>query len=159
MSLCGQYILAPMLTEIVECYNLKNYEKFKKIINKILLILLALGVLVEIGAALLGIPVLSLVYAIDLKAYKLDLLCIIFGAILYAVAGVYSTALITMRKNNMQLAIYLTDSIVGLIVCYALISAWGIHGATAGYVITMMLHGLLYWVYYAIEYRKMAKGY
>ena len=158
MSLCGQYILAPMLTEIVECYNLKNYGKFKKIINKIVMILLALGVIVEIGAALLGIPVLSLVYAIDLKAYKLDLLCIIFGAILYAVAGVYSTALITMRKNNMQLAIYLADSVAGVIVCYALISVWGIHGATAGYVVTMMLHGLLYWIYYAIEYRKMAKG-
>lgn len=79
------------------------------------------GLIVEIGAAFLGIPILSIVYAIDLSNYKLDLLLIIFGAILYAIAGILSTALITMRKNNMQLLIYMVDSVIGFIACYILL--------------------------------------
>jgi ABC-type methionine transport system permease subunit len=48
----------------------------------------------------------------------LDLIIIIFGAILYAIAGVFSTALITMRRNGMQLIIYLIDAIFSVIISY-----------------------------------------
>lgn len=155
MSLCGQYIMAPLLINIVGFYNRQEYKEFKNIVMKIVKILILLGVVVEIGAAILGIPVLSLVYAIDLSNYKLDLLLIIFGAILYAVAGVFSTALITMRKNNMQLVIYTIDSIFGAIICYILISNFGIHGATYGYLLTMTLHCILYIIYFIYEYKRL----
>lgn len=155
MSLCGQYIMAPLLTNIVECYNALDFQKFKKIILRIIKILLFFGLIVEIGAAFLGIPILSIVYAIDLSNYKLDLLLIIFGAILYAIAGILSTALITMRKNNMQLLIYMVDSVIGFIACYIFISIFKIHGATIGYVLTMVLHFLLYTVYFIFEYKKL----
>lgn len=155
MSLCGQYIMAPLLTNIVGFYNREEYIEFKNIVIKIVKILILLGIIVEICAAILGIPILSLVYAIDLTSYKIDLLLIIFGAILYAVAGIFSTALITMRKNNMQLVIYAVDSIFGAGLCYILISNFGIHGATYGYLFTMVLHCILYVVYFIYEYKKL----
>ena len=71
MSLCGQYIMAPLLTNVVECYNQKKYKEFKNIIFKILGILVVLGIIVELGAATVGIPILGIVYAIDLNAYEL----------------------------------------------------------------------------------------
>lgn len=67
----------------------KKYKEFKNIIFKILGILVVLGIIVELGAATVGIPILGIVYAIDLNAYVLDLIIIIFGAILYAIAGVF----------------------------------------------------------------------
>ena len=155
MSLCGQYIIAPMLTKIVDCYNRENYKQFNSIIMKLVAILLSLGVIVEIAAALLGIPVLSFVYAIKLDSYRFDLLLIILGAIMYAIANIFSSSLIVMRKNNMQVIIYLIDSMFGLIVCYLLIASLGVHGATYGYFLTMMLHALLYTVYYFIELKKL----
>lgn len=155
MSLCGQYIMAPLLTNIVGFYNRQEYIEFKNIVIKIVKILILLGIIVEICAAILGIPILSLVYAINLTSYKIDLLLIIFGAILYAVAGIFSTALITMRKNNMQLVIYAVDSIFGAVLCYILISNFGIHGATYGYLFTMVLHCILYVVYFIYEYKKL----
>ena len=91
---------------------------------------------------------------IELKQYKIDLLMIILGAILYAMAGVYSTALVTMRKNNVQLLIYLIDSVIGVVVSYFLVMSYGIHGAVAGYTITMIPHIVLYRGYFEKEYHK-----
>ena len=158
MSLCGQYIMAPLLTNVVECYNQKKYKEFKNIIFKILGILVVLGIIVELGAATIGIPILGIVYAIDLNAYVLDLIIIIFGAILYAIAGVFSTALITMRRNGMQLIIYLIDAIFSVIISYLFISTFGIHGATIGYTSTMVLHVILYTIYFLYEYSKLVKS-
>ena len=85
-------------------------------------------------------------------------LLIIFGAILYAIAGVFSTALITMRRNGMQLIIYLIDAIFSVIISYLFISTFGIHGATIGYTSTMVLHVILYTIYFLYEYSKLVKS-
>lgn len=157
MSLCGQYIMAPLLTNIVDLYNKNKYQEFKQMIIKILTILIILGILVEICAFILGIPILSVVYAIDLSEYKFDLILIIFGAILYAATGVLSTVLITMRKNSVQLLIYFIDSVFGFCICYVLISSYGVHGATYGYLFTMILHCVFYALYFIYEYKKLNK--
>lgn len=151
VSLCGQYITSPVLTHIVDAFNNKDFQKFNQLIKKMTILLLCVGVFVEIVAFFLGIPVLNIVYAINLNEYKLDLLIILFGALLYAVAGIFSTAMITMRKNNVQLIIYIIDALIGMVVCYYAIGNYGIHGATAGYVTTMSCHFVMYTVIYARE--------
>ena len=155
ISLCGQYIMGPILTELVEAYNGKDYSKFKSLVYKIVKLIILFGIVIEVAAYLLGIPVLSLVYAIDLSAYKYDLLIIIMGAILYALANVFSTGLITMRKNNLQLVIYISSAIIGWILSNLFITKFGIHGATYAYFGTMMWHGLLYTIYFKYEYKKL----
>ena len=148
VSVCGQYITAPVLTDLVKLYDEKKYTLFNSMIKKISVLLFLFGVLIELIAYFLGIPILSFIYAIDLSNYKIDLLCIIFGAICYALAGILSTAMITMRKNNVQLLIYVLDAIFGMIVCYYFIQLYGIHGATLGYILTMLFHALLYIIFY-----------
>ena len=151
VSLCGQYIIAPALNKIVKAYEQKEYNLFRQLVLKISALLLIAGALIEVIAYLFGIPVLSVIYAIDLSNYKFDLLVIIVGAICYALAGIISTALITMRKNNIQLVIYLLDSLIGMVSCYFLIKNYGIHGATIGYFITMLCHIIMYISYYSVQ--------
>lgn len=153
MGLCGQYIISPLLTNIIACYSEKRFCDLKKLVNKMIVILIGLGVLAEIAAYVLGIPVLNIVYGINLDSYIVDLLLIIFGALCYAVAGIYSQVLIIMRKNTLQLFIYILDVIFSLLVSYLLITHLGIHGATYGYVLTMVFHYILYLIYYSYEYK------
>lgn len=155
VSLCGQYITAPVLNQMVGFYKNEEYKNFKQLINKIILLLCLLGLFIELCAFVLGIPVLSFIYAIDLHLYKFDLILVLLGALFYAVAGIYSTALITMRKNNIQLLIYIIDGIFGFLICYVLISKFGIHGATYGYLATMTLHFILYCLYYNYQIHKL----
>ena len=158
VSLCGQYITSPVLTHIVDAFNNKDFQKFNQLMKKMTLLLLGAGMFIEIVAFFLGIPVLNIVYAINLNDYKLDLLIIIFGALLYATAGVFSTAMITMRKNNVQLIIYIIDALIGMLACYYAIGNYGIHGATAGYVITMSCHFIMYAIIYTREIKKIERG-
>lgn len=157
MSLCGQYIMAPLLTQVVNFYNQRLYSEFKNLVLKMIKVLILLGILVEIIAAFIGIPVLSIIYSINLDKYKFDLILVIFGAILYALSGVLSTALVTMRKNTMQMFIYIIDSVFSVGACYILINSFGIHGAIYGYLLTMMLHSMLYILYFIFEYRTCIK--
>lgn len=154
ISLCGQYIMGPSLTGVVNDFNNQKYQNFKLKINKIIKIVLLFGIIVEIGAYFFGIPVLSIVYAIDLTEYRMDLVLIIFGAILYAIANIYSTALITMRKNNIQLIMYIISSIFGFLLSNFMIGTFGIHGATFAYLGTMIIHGVMYIIYFSYEYKK-----
>lgn len=155
ISLCGQYIMGPSLTGLVSDYNNKNYEEFKNKILKFIKILLLLWIVVEIGAYILGIPILSIVYNINLNAYKMDLLVIILGGVLYAVTNILSTGLITMRKNNYQLLIYSISAIIGLLLSKVLIANFGIHGATFAYFGTMLCHVIMYIIYFNYEYKKI----
>lgn len=158
MSLCGQYIMAPLLTQVVDFYNQQLYDEFINLIIKMIKILILLGFLVEVVAAFIGIPVLSFIYSINLDKYKIDLILVIFGAILYALSGVLSTALVTMRKNTIQMLIYIIDSIFSIFACYILIKSFGVHGAVYGYVLTMVLHSMLYIFYFMFEFKKCKKN-
>lgn len=155
VSLCGQYITAPVLNQLVSLFKNNLYRDFHKVVLKIILLLIGMGCLIEICAYFLGIPVLSLVYAIELNDYKKDLILVLVGALCYATAGVLSNALITMRKNNIQLAIYIIDAFIGVFCCYFFISRFGIHGATYGYLATMIIHICLYVLYYGKEIRHL----
>ena len=66
MGLLGQFIIQPILTSISTCIKESNKDKLVKIIIKVFLIIFSIGIIALIVAYVLGIPVLQLVYGIDL---------------------------------------------------------------------------------------------
>ena len=50
ISLCGQYIMGPILTELVEAYNGKDYSKFKSLVYKIVKLIILFGIVIEVAA-------------------------------------------------------------------------------------------------------------
>ena len=57
-----------------------------------------------------------------------------------------------------ELFINLIDAIFSVIISYLFISTFGIHGATIGYTSTMVLHVILYTIYFLYEYSKLVKS-
>ncbi len=137
----------------------KKYKEFKNIIFKILGILVVLGIIVEVRSSnCSGYSNFRIVYAIDLNAYVLDFNNNYIWCNFICDCRCFSTALITMRRNGMQLIIYLIDAIFSVIISYLFISTFGIHGATIGYTSTMVLHVILYTIYFLYEYSKLVKS-
>ena len=101
-----------------------------------------------LGAYLLGIPVLSFMYHLNLSKYRYDLLLIILGATLYTIASVLSNGLIVLRKTKMQLLIYVVDSIFAFFISYRLVRMYGFSGAIYSYLSIMILLLLLYILYF-----------
>lgn len=157
ISLCGQYIVQPLLNQLIEYFYNHKYKELKKTTTKISLALLMIDIIAILGAFLLGIPVLNLLYGVDVSAYRFDLLIVIAGALFYSCASVYSTVLITMRKTTPQIFLFATSSLVGLFLAKHLVTAYHIHGAIYAYFMIMLLHFSLIYGYFYYEYRQLIK--
>ena len=153
ISLCGQYIMNPMMTDLIDSFNASKISEFKRKIHLIIKLLFAFWCLCELLAYFLGIPVLNILYAIDISKYRASLLLIILGAVFYAVSIVFQNSLIIMHKNKLQIVIYSISSIFTLIISSFLIEKYGIQGASISYTVTMMLHCIMYFIYFKYETR------
>ncbi len=139
MCLLGQYIIQPCLTSISENIRQKNYIMLKKIITRIILLMCVIGSGVFVLAYFLEEPVLSWIYNIDLKNYKIDMLIIILGSVLYGLETVLSYVLISFRKTTVQAFIFMGVSVFAALISYAMVLNMGIRGASLTYLFVMLI--------------------
>lgn len=154
MGLLGQFIIQPILTKISSCLKNNKYNDLRLLIFKMFLIVFSLGGVVLIVVYFLGIPVLELIYGIELSEYFISLIIIIIGSILYCIEILISAILIAMRQTFGQAVMYLLVSIVATIVSYKLVSLYSILGASCSYFITMLLISLMLYIYMIVAIRK-----
>lgn len=144
MILCSQLVIQPFLGILTNNLKEKKYNQFMKIIWKIIFGIFILGILTECLCYFVGIPVLELIYGIDLSHYLNHLLFIIAGAMFFGISYVASTALTTLRKTFVQASIYLIVSIIITIISRELVSKLAVLGATISYFIAMILLGITF---------------
>lgn len=157
IALFGQFILQPILVSLSKLYSKKKIKEFSAMINKGVFLLVGFTIVCEIGAYILGIPVLSLVYGIDLTAYKLQLLVVIFGALFSTIAAVYSTALTTMRMTKEQLIIYFANTAFAVLISFVLVYKAELLGGVVSYVGIMLFQYMGYTILYKIRLYRVKK--
>lgn len=143
LSLAGQYLIQPFLTSFKKFFA-TDARKFQNLVIRLCLAVLGIGVLCVLAAWLLGIPVLELLYAVELDDYLVGLLMIIVGGIFSALILVISTALVTMRRTSDQFWIYCVASIAALIISHLVVPASGVFGACLSYMLSMALLFVMY---------------
>ena len=114
---------------------------------KIISLIIVLGIIVLGVAYFLGIPVLELVYGIELTPYFISFMIIILGSILYSIQIISSAILISMRRTFGQVMIYFIISIISTGVSYYLVDKLNILGASISYCITMTLVAVSFILY------------
>ncbi len=148
IGLCSAYIVVPIITNLNDLLKSKKYKEFNKLVSKMMIILVGIGVLSIICAYILGIPVLNILYGMDLGDYKNLLLLVLVGATFYTLSNVYSQVLVLLHVHKMQTLIYVVMSIVSTLICYFLISSYKLSGSVYSYVIFMFILLILYLVLY-----------
>ena len=146
ISLFGQFLLHPYLNKFVENMKNKRIDILKKDVRKIVLIILAFGLFASLVTYLIGVILLQFVYGIELSAYRLELVAIILSATLYNIGYIYTSVLITFRKNVIQLILYIIITIFACVISNVLTIHHGIVGATIAYSSTMVLYFVLYYI-------------
>lgn len=144
MILCSQFLIQPFLNKLTNDLNESNYIGFKKTTYKISLSLFIIGISIIICAYFFGIPFLELLYGISLKSFKLELIIIIFGAVMFGISYIISNSLIALRKTFIQTIIYFVAGMVIYILSNYLVRKFGILGASLSYMITNVLVLLFY---------------
>lgn len=155
ISICANFIIQPFIYDINRFIKQKSYSSYKNLIFKISAAVFAIGVLVVVVTYFIGIPILNLIYGIDLSDHKTSLLIIIVGAVFNGVISIIINALIAIRKNNVQVIIYLIGCIVIFGLSYYLASSIGLLGESLAYTITNILLFLLYIIAFMYYYKKL----
>ena len=148
IGLCSAYIVVPIITNLNDLLKKKKYNEFNKLVSKMMIILVGVGIIAIIGAYALGIPVLNILYGMDLGNYKNLLLLVLVGATFYTLANVYSQVLVLLNVHKMQTLIYVVMSIVSTLICYFFISNYKLSGSVYSYVIFMFILLILYLILY-----------
>lgn len=156
--LLAGFILSPFMVEISKEIEKKEYDKSKKRVINIISIILLLGIISLIGCYYCGIPILNIIYGIDLTAYKFGFLIIILGSIMYSISVAISTILIAYRELKIQTIISLVLSILSYLICNILVKKLSITGGCYAYLIVVSLRALIYIILFLSVIKKRKRG-
>ena len=157
ISLFGQFLIHPYLNMFTKLNEEKNYKDLTKLKNKIVIYVLGFGLFASIMAYAIGIPVLNLIYGVELSSYRVMLTIIVVAATLYNVGIILSNILTTMRFTFVQFVIYVVVSLIALVVSNILTKKYGIQGAVFAYLVTMGAQFISYCVTQKIIFTKLKK--
>ena len=150
LSLFSQFILYPYLNKISEYIKKNNYIKLNKLVSNICLAVVIFGIIAIILGYLLGIPVLSFIYNVDLGSYRLLLVIILVGAVFMALASIMTNLLVSIRVLKTQTILFTILALLSLIFSNMTVKNYGINGACYFYTLIMMMLFIVMFITYKI---------
>lgn len=139
INLISIFISKPFLKPFGEYWNNKEYKKLYSTVGKIIAFLFGATIAIELVCYFIGIPILNLLYKVDLSAFKLQLMLLILSGFLYAISTILFNALGTMRKQKFTLIPYALSAIFALIVPNYLVQKYGMQGAVISSILIMFI--------------------
>lgn len=137
IGLLNSFIFTPMLYQMSCLWNDRKIRTFVlKVFRQILLIIL-ITIICLIGAYLIGIPVLSVLYHTDLGAYKTELLLLLTGGGFLGISGFLTTILTIMRYQKSILCGYGMVAILACVLSNPIVQKYSILGASLLYTLLM----------------------
>lgn len=153
-----QYFIQPFVVKIKNAFIDYNFDNIKKMIKTLIIITIIFGIVVLIAGHLLGIPILTIMYNVNLVKYKTSFMLILLGALLYGISTIISNVLIILNKSNTQTVIFFIISVISTIIAYFLVIDYQILGASITYTITMLMLTALLTIYMIFSIRKEEKN-
>ena len=157
INLVSLLIIKPFLKVFAEYWNNEEYSKFKKIILQLDLVLVVCTVLAEIVCYFIGIPVLNILYKVDLTQYKIHLMLMVLSGLFYAMSTIMFYALGTIRKQKCTTIVYVIASVFAMIISYILVKKSAITGAVISNVFIMLVLLIGLTTAFLYNYKKMKK--
>ena len=132
-------ILRPLITQLAIYWTNGQKSQFKKISSKLFTSLFVGGGGIVVLSALLGIPVLSLIFGIDLSKDWACLQLIVIGGVFYSVAITFIDIMTIFRQQRRFIPILLIIAVLSKIITEPLVSIQGLKGAGLSFLIVMVV--------------------
>ncbi len=139
INLMSLFVFRPLLTAMADYWKEGRYAAFRRLVTRLFLLVLVLTVIAVPAAWLLGIPVLSWIYMVDLSPYPLALCIVMVGGGFSAGAVLAVNALTVMRRQRLALAGYIVSAAVSALIASPLVAGMGLEGASLLYMISMAI--------------------
>ncbi len=154
IQLLGMFLYQPVLGRMSAAAANGDRRALLSDIRKIVLGILVIAAVCLAGAWVLGIPVLSLLYATDLSSFRSELMWILVGGIFLALSGFLCAVLTILRRQSAILVIYAAGAVLSLILTGQMVRSSGILGAVRSFVSIMALVFVLLALTLAFSLRK-----
>lgn len=140
---CG-FVFKPILTTLAGHFAEGRRQAFARLTVRLMGVALGITAACLAGGALLGIPVLSVVYGYDLRGYLRELEILILGGGFNAASLILYYALTVMRRQRVILSLYGIVTAATFAVSTAAVRRWGLFGAAGSYCGLMALQTALF---------------
>lgn len=144
IALLNQFVYQPYLVVLSEEWNGRKLNLFRRRICRQIAILAGISAACVIGAAWIGIPVLSWIYNTDLSGYWNELLVLQAAGFFLALSGYFTVILTTMREGKKLLTGYIMTMVISFVMMGKITERYGTIGAAVGYMVLMMILCLYY---------------
>jgi O-antigen/teichoic acid export membrane protein len=153
------FIINPINMNIIENAGSGNIHAVNIANIKMLSLTLILGIFASIIAWLYGVPIVHLLFNIDISQYRIDLLLVIVNAIFWTATGILQNTLIILRYMKSQVAIFAFCIIILVILSIVFIPQFEMHGAMCTYLAASIIQTCIMAIVYVLALRKLAKKY
>lgn len=144
IGLLNNFIFAPMITKMSLQWATGDKRAFRKSMWLQILVVLGITVVCEVGAYILGIPVLSILYNTDLTDYKLELLILLLGGGFLALSGLLGNIMTIIRIQKYQTIGFGIVSVSIFFLATVFVQSYGMLGGALCYLLHMMLLCLIF---------------
>lgn len=146
VMLLANFIFNPILTTYAEMWLAGTKEKLRKLIKNIYRQMLIIAGLTGAGllvAFTIGIPLLSIIFGVDLGDYKPELCVVMIGGGALAYATFFSTVITIIRIQKSLLISYGVVAIGAKLLSGIFVTNYGMMGAAALYAVLMTLLAII----------------
>ena len=133
ISLLSTFIYQPMINRLAVLWHEGSLVKFWKLIFRQVFFVAGLTVLAMAGGALLGLPVLSAMYGVDLSMYRMELVILLLGGGMVALINFFTMVITVTRYQKHLMWGYLAVSLVFLVFGKQTAAQTGITGISVFY--------------------------
>lgn len=154
IGLLNSFLYQPIIVQMAIQWREGDLYGFAKQIWKQLGMIAIISIVCLLGAYLLGVPVLSLIYNTDLSGYKTELMILLIGGSFFAVVGFFCVVLTTMRAQRKILYGHVTVAGIALFLTDRMVQWMGITGAAWVYTILMLVLATIFGINIVSFYKK-----
>ncbi len=157
VNMFASFVLKPIISVLAEKYVKQDISGFLKLILRQMLVIAAATTICIIGAYLVGVPVLSFLFGVDLAEYKGALCLILVSGGFTAMYQLYQYGIIIMRHQYSTFICCGLTVVLTYIITPYLTRKYEIMGATVSYTVSigfMSLMFILFFVFYLVKDRK-----
>ncbi|HEM5335274.1 TPA: lipopolysaccharide biosynthesis protein, partial [Streptococcus suis] len=141
-------VLRPLLTQLSLYWTNKEYVKFNMQIKRITLALLGLEFIVLLGGYVIGLPILGLVFGVNLLNYKMVFMILLLGGLFNLFATLIDNIMTIYRKQRLLVIANIVAFVISKLITTNLVNKYGLVGASVSFLISMVAFFSLSFIIY-----------
>ena len=133
INLFSTFIFRPLLVKMAVINEKKDYDGFLKIFARMYFVIFGITIVAMLGSWICGIPILSVVYGVNLAMYRKQLVMVMICGGISALMTFAYYSVTVIRKQKWLLTGYIIAFIFTIFVTRPMVKAWTINGAISAY--------------------------